>query len=243
MPSPSPRRSCPTRHANLRASSCDAKHTAWRYSEGPPAYSGSDHPQIRPPRPGPKHKPRTTNGLDDVISDEPLTSQNWKKTAPLGVPQQPGNAVATRPPLALPSLQEHAIHREVLHQPVVPHHILLSPHRCILHLLLTQGRRDCVKRNAAVLSSCAASCTMTTGEREGASERGQAARSSPPYGPRASTNRSSRVPGGSRVCPRRAWCSSRTSPSLALVPGFCPRRAAIGCALWGAAAARAMAID
>ena len=56
-----------------------------------------------------------------------------------------------------------------------------------------------------------------------------------------STRSAGRIPGGSRVCPRKAWCSSRTSPSLALVPGFCPRRAAFGCALWCAAAARAMA--
>ena len=40
-----------------------------------------------------------------------------------------------------------------------------------------------------------------------------------------STRSAGRIPGGSRVCPRRAWCSSRTSPTPALVTVFSPRKA------------------
>ena len=57
----------------------------------------------------------------------------------------------------------------------------------------------------------------------------------------SSTRSAGRIPGGSRVCPRGAWCSSRTSPSPALVTVFWPRKAAFGCALWCAEGARAMA--
>ena len=60
-----------------------------------------------------------------------------------------------------------------------------------------------------------------------------------------STRGVGRVPGGSRVCPRRAWCSSRTSPSPALVTVFWPRKAsfAMGPYEWCPIVARAIAID
>ena len=53
------------------------------------------------------------------------------------------------------------------------------------------------------------------------------------------------IPGGSRVCPRRAWCSSRTSPSPALVTVLWPRKAsfAVGPYEWCSTVARAIAID
>ena len=60
-----------------------------------------------------------------------------------------------------------------------------------------------------------------------------------------STRGAGRVPGGSRVCPRRAWCSSRTSPSPALVTVLWPRMAsfAVGPYEWCSTVARAIAID
>ena len=60
-----------------------------------------------------------------------------------------------------------------------------------------------------------------------------------------STRSAGRIPRGSRVCPRRAWCSSRTSPSPALVTVLWPRKAsfAVGPYEWCSTVARAIAID
>ena len=66
-----------------------------------------------------KHESRTTNNLDDVVNDELLTQPELEDNRSIGVPQQPGIAVAQRLPHVRPELQELATLTEVLKKLIV----------------------------------------------------------------------------------------------------------------------------
>ena len=115
-----------------------------------------------------------------------------------------------------------------LHQPLPP--LLLRLLRLLLFLLPSGGKRSrhhqppCLPRPAK---------TGTAHHMPGTNAPA----------PPASDNRSGRVPGRGRFCARGPPCFSWTSPSLALVAGFCSRGAPYCCALWCDAAAKAAARD
>ena len=59
-------------------------------------------------------------------------------------------------------------------------------------------------------SSCAASCTMTTGTSAGTPPDGQAGATNLPSGPATSDRGACRIPGRGGFCSRRTSCTSRT---------------------------------